>query len=98
MNSKTKVKPLGDKCVVKPYNMERVSKGGLVIPNTHEGVQVEYVEVLRIGPTTPEGFEDLEVGCICLVPSHKGIFNTPDGEETVKVMETDKILAIIERG
>ncbi|MCK4581401.1 MAG: co-chaperone GroES, partial [Dehalococcoidia bacterium] len=52
----TKIKPLGDRVVIKPTPKEEVSKGGIVLPDTAKEKPQEG-KIIAVGPgrVTEEG-------------------------------------------
>jgi len=45
-----KLKPLGDKVIVKPIEEEEATKAGIVLPDTAEKEKPEKGEVIAVGP------------------------------------------------
>lgn len=94
-----KLKPLGDRVVVKPIEMESKTKSGLIIPDTakeksHQG------KVIAVGPGKLSDDGKLEkmnvkTGDTVLYKEYGGDDFKLDGEEVVILKEED-ILGIIE--
>ena len=45
-----KIKPLGDKVVVKPISQEEITKSGIVLPDTADKERPEQGEIVAVGP------------------------------------------------
>ncbi|MFA6296497.1 MAG: co-chaperone GroES [Patescibacteria group bacterium] len=45
----TKIKPLGDNVVLKPFVEEKENKSGIVLPETMEKEKTEIAEVIAVG-------------------------------------------------
>lgn len=93
-----KLKPLGDRVVVKPIEQESKTKSGLIIPDTakeksHQG------KVIAVGAGKFEDGEPIDmnvkVGDIVLYKEYGGDDFKLDGEEVVILKEED-ILGILE--
>jgi len=94
-----KLRPLGDRVVVKATNRETVTKSGIVLPDTAKEKPQEG-EVLAVGPgkvldngkrTTLE----VQVGQRILFAKYAGTEVKMDGEEYLILRESD-ILGIVE--
>jgi len=93
-----KLKPLGDKVIVKRLDAETKTKGGIVLPDSAQE-KPKRGKVLAIGPgKTLDSGEvvkpSVSVGNEVLFSSYAGTEITIEGEE-VLVMSQDDILAII---
>lgn len=83
--------------IVAPFDMgPRMSKGGIIVAEGAEGVQIAYGTILKIGPKVPEGFEFLAEGDNIIHPAHKGISTIQDGENQVRLMPIDAAYAVLE--
>jgi chaperonin GroES len=93
-----KMKPLGDRVVVKPLDAETKSKGGIVIPDTaREKPQEGKVMAVGKGKVNDEGKVlplEVKVGDLILYGKYSGTEVTVEGEEYVVLHEGD-ILAVI---
>ena len=94
-----KVRPLGDRVVVKALERESVTKSGIVLPDTAKEKPQEG-EILAVGPgkvldngkrTSPE----VQVGQRILFAKYAGTEIKLDGEEYLILRESD-IMGIIE--
>src|SRR5438876_8635968 len=94
-----KIRPLGDRVVVKPSDRETVTKSGIVLPDTAKEKPQEG-EILAVGPgkvldngkrTTPE----VQVGQRVLFAKYAGTEVKMDSEEYLILRESD-ILGIVE--
>jgi len=96
--STTKLRPLGDRVVVKPSPREEVRKSGIVIPDTAKEKPQEGV-ILAVGPGrflddgTREKM-DVEEGQRVLYAKYAGTEFKVDEEELLIVSQKD-ILAIV---
>ncbi|MDP2683562.1 MAG: co-chaperone GroES [bacterium] len=90
-----KLKPLGDRIIVRPVTEEEVTKSGIVLPDTVEKEKKEEGEVIAIG----DGEKILKLG---LKVGDKVIFGKYSGEEVTiddiehKVLKDEDVLAKVE--
>ena len=94
-----KIKPLGDRLVVKPLEMEEVTPSGIVLPETAKE-KPQKGEVLSVGPGArdDEGKRvqmDVSVGDKGLFAKYGGTEIKLDSEKLLILRESD-ILAILE--
>jgi chaperonin GroES len=97
--SSAKLRPLGDRLVLKPTPREEVTKSGIVLPDTAKEKPQEG-EVLAVGPGRvlddgSRGAMDVRVGDKVLYAKYAGTEFKVDGEELLIISEKD-ILAIVE--
>ncbi len=97
--SATKLRPLGDRVVVKPTPREEMTKTGIVLPDTAKEKPQEG-SVLAIGPgrILDDGKReamDVQVGNKVLYAKYAGTEFKVDGEDLLIVSQKD-ILAIVE--
>lgn len=93
-----KVKPLGERVLVKRIEPEEVKKGGIIIPDTAKE-KPQQGEVIAVGPgkvdekgkRTPM---DVKKGDRILFGKYSGTEIEIDGEEYL-IMQEDDILAIV---
>ena len=94
-----KIKPLGDRVVVKPLEAVERSKGGIVIPDTaKEKPQEGKVVAVGKGRVTDDGkllAIEVKAGDKILYGKYSGTEITVDNEEYVVLHESD-ILGIVE--
>jgi len=95
----TKLRPLGDRVVVKPTPREDMTKSGIVLPDTAKERPQEG-EILAAGPgrILDDGKReamDIKVGDKVLYAKYAGTEFKIDGEELLIVSQKD-ILAIVE--
>jgi len=90
-----KIKPLGDRVVVKPLGRETVTKSGIVLPDTAKEKPQEG-EILAVGSgkvldngkrTTPE----VQVGQKVLFAKYAGTEVKLDNEEYLILRESDRM-------
>jgi len=89
----TKIKPLGDRVVIKPIPKEEVSKGGIVLPDTAKEKPQEG-EVIAVGPgrLTDDGKRiamEVEVGDKVIYSKYAGTEFKLDDQELVIMRESD---------
>ena len=94
-----KLRPLHDRVIVKRMEEERVSAGGIVIPDnaTEKPIRGEVVAVGN-GKVTDSGEQrglDVKAGDTVLFGKYSGTEVKVDGEELL-VMREDDIMAVIE--
>ncbi len=97
--SSTKLRPLGDRVVIKPTPREEMTKSGIVLPDTAKEKPQEG-EILSVGPgkVLDDGTRsamDVSAGQKVLYAKYAGTEFKVDGEELLIVSEKD-ILAIVE--
>ena len=97
--SSTKLRPLGDRVVIKPTPREEMTKSGIVLPDTAKEKPQEG-EILSVGPgkVLDDGSRsamDVAVGQKVLYAKYAGTEFKVEGEELLIVSEKD-ILAIVE--
>jgi len=95
----TKLRPLGDRVVVKPTPREEMTKSGIVLPDTAKEKPQEG-EILAVGPgrVLDDGKReamDVKVGNKVLYGKYAGTEFKIDGDELLIVSQKD-ILAIVE--
>ncbi len=95
-----KIKPLGDKIVIKPTTKEEVTKSGIVLPDTADQERPEQGEVIAVGPG--KILDNGQRAEVSVQVSQKVLFKkySPDefkinGEELLVLSEGD-IIGIIE--
>lgn len=96
----TKLRPLGDRVVIKPSPREEVTKSGIVLPDTAKEKPQEG-SALAVGPgrILEDGSRekmDVAVGDKILYAKYAGTEFKVDGEDLLIVSQKD-ILAIVER-
>ena len=97
--SSTKLRPLGDRVVIKPSPREEMTKSGIVLPDTTKEKPQEGI-VLSVGPgkTLDDGSReamDVAVGNKVLYAKYAGTEFKVDGDDLLIVSQKD-ILAIVE--
>ena len=94
-----KIRPVGDRVVVKPTQKEEVTKSGIVLPDTaKEKPQEGVVIAVGTGKLTDKGDRtpiEVKEGDRVLFAKYGGTEYKLDGEELVVLRESD-ILAILE--
>jgi chaperonin GroES len=97
--SSTKLRPLGDRVVIKPTPREEMTKSGIVLPDTAKEKPQEG-EILAVGPgkTLDDGSReamDVSVGNRVLYAKYAGTEFKVEDEELLILSQKD-ILAIVE--
>ena len=97
--SASKLRPLGDRVVVKPTPREEMTKSGIVLPDTAKEKPQEG-SILAVGPgrILDDGTREamaVQVGNKVLYAKYAGTEFKVDGEELLIVSQKD-ILAIVE--
>lgn len=94
-----KVKPLGDRVIVKPLEEKEVKKGNIIIPDTaKEKPQQGEVIAVGKGKMTDDGKlipMDVKVGDKILYGKYSGTEIKIDGQEYL-ILHQDDILGIVE--
>jgi len=94
-----KIRPLGDRVVVKPLSSETVTKSGIVLPDTAKEKPQEG-EILAVGPgkVMDNGKRitlQKSVGQKVLIAKYAGSEDNLDGEKYLILRESD-IMVIVE--
>ena len=93
-----KIKPLGDRVVIKNLEAEETTKGGIILTNAAKEKPV-MAEVLAVGPGgNVDGKEikmNVEAGQKVIYSKYAGTEVKLDGEEYIIVRQSD-ILAVVE--
>lgn len=94
-----KLKPLGDKIVVKPIEKEEKTKSGIVLPDTAKEKPQEG-EVVAVGPGKFEKGErvpmEVKVGDRVIYSKYGGTEVKVEGEEYL-ILSQSELLAIVEK-
>ena len=95
-----KLKPLADRVMVRPIEREKVSKGGIVLPDTaKEKPQEGKIIAVGEGRVSDDGKRipmDVKVGDIVIYAKYGGTEIKIDGNEYL-MMREDDILGIVEK-
>ncbi|WP_427338036.1 co-chaperone GroES [Caloranaerobacter sp. DY30410] len=92
-----KIKPLGDRVVIKKIEVEEKTKSGIVLPSSAKE-QPQMAEVIAVGPgitNDEKKKEELKVGDKVIFSKYAGTEVKVDGEEYTILKLTD-ILAVVE--
>jgi chaperonin GroES len=98
MSTVSKIKPLGDRILVKPAEAKEVKKGGIIIPDTAKEKPMEG-EVVAVGPgkISDSGTRmemDIKKGDKVLYGKYSGTEVKIDDVEYL-IMSSDDVMAII---
>jgi len=95
-----KIRPLGDRVIVKPLGQEAVTASGIVLPDTADKAKPEQGEVLAVGPG--KRLDSGEIAPMSVAVGDKVVFRkySPDeievdGEDVLVISESD-IVGILE--
>lgn len=93
-----KLKPLGDRIVVKPREQEEMTASGIILPDTAKE-KPQQGDVLAVGPGRRDDdgdyiAMDVAIGDIVLYAKYAGTEVKIDGEKLLILKESD-ILAIV---
>lgn len=93
-----KIKPLGDRVVIKMLESEETTKSGIVLPGSAKE-KPQVAEVVAVGPgTVVDGKEvkmEVKVGDKVLMSKYSGTEVKYDGQEYTILKQSD-ILAVVE--
>ena len=90
-----KIKPIGDRVLVRPSNKEEVTKSGIVLPDTIDKEKKAEGEIIAVG-------QGEKVSKLGLVAGQKVLFGKYAGEEIkidseeYKILNHDDVLAVVE--
>lgn len=94
-----KVKPIGDRVLVKPSKEEETKKGGIIIPDSaKEKPQEGKIVAVGTGKTDESGKKlpfEVKVGDRVLISKYGGTEIKIDGEE-YQILREDDILGIVD--
>jgi len=86
-----KIKPLGERIVVKPLKQEEKTEGGIYLPETASKDKPQRGKVIAVGPD----FKDVKKGDTVIFAKYGGTEIKVD-EEDYLVLGVDDVLAIAE--
>ena len=86
-----KIKPLGERIVVKPLEQEEKTEGGIYLPDTASKDKPQQGEVIAVGPD----FKGVKKGDKVIFAKYGGT-EIKIGEEEYLVLGADDVLAIAE--
>ncbi|MBQ0025801.1 MAG: co-chaperone GroES [Lachnospiraceae bacterium] len=89
-----KLKPLGDKVVLKQLVEEETTKSGIILAGGKQE-KPQQAEVIAVGPGTEEVKMQVKVGDMVIFQKYSGTEVKLDGEEYIVAKQND-ILAIVE--
>jgi chaperonin GroES len=96
----SKLRPLGDRVIVKPVAKEEMSKAGILLPDTVDKERPEQGEVIAVGPG--KLLDNGQVAPVSLKIGDKIVFKkySPDevkvGDEEYLVISESDVMAVIE--
>ncbi len=98
--SKTKLKPLGNRVLLRRLEPEETLKGGIILPDSAKKKQ-EQAEVIAVGPGKKDKDGKLvpmpvQIGDVVLMDKYSGQEVTIDDEEFV-IVKADDLIAIVQK-
>lgn len=84
-----RIKPLGERIVVKPLREEEKTEGGVYLPETASKDKPQRGEVIAVGPD----FKGVKKGECVIFPKYGGTEVKLENEEYL-VLEKDDVLAV----
>lgn len=90
-----KLRPLGERLVVKRRELEAKTGGGIIIPDSAKEKPMQ-AEVVAVGPEVNKDREEVKEGDMILFSKYSGNEVTVGGEEHL-VLKKEDVLAIIEQ-
>ena len=96
-----KIRPLGDRILVKPLEEEEKTRGGIVLPDTISKEKPQLGKVLALGPgrTNDEGKTfplPFKIGDMVVYAKYSGTDLKDDEDEDYLLLSEKDILAIFE--
>ena len=86
-----KIRPLGERVLIKQTKQEEVTKSGIVLPDTVSKEKPIIGEVTAIG----ESIKEIKVGDKVIYEKYAGT-EVKDNDETYLLLEEKNVLAIVE--
>ena len=96
----SKLRPLGDRVIVKPAAKEEMTKAGIILPDTVDKERPEQGEVIAVGPGRV--LDNGQTSAMSLKIGDKIVFKKygPDevkmGDEELLVISESDVMAVIE--
>lgn len=88
-----KIKPIGNRVLLKAVEIEEKTKGGIILPGTATKEKPNTGEIVELG--TGKKLDKLKVGDRVVYEKY-GLTELKDGVDTFLIADIEKILAIIE--
>ena len=88
-----KIRPIGERVLVKPVKVEEKTASGIFLPGAGDKERPNMAEVIAIGKG--EKLEDIKVGEKVVYSKFSGT-EIKDGDEKYLVLNIEDILAIVE--
>ncbi|NLK62322.1 MAG: co-chaperone GroES [Fusobacteria bacterium] len=88
-----KIKPIGDRVLVKMVEIEEKTKGGILLPDTATKEKSMIGDVVEVG--NGEKVKEINVGEKVIYEKYSGT-EVKDGEEKYLLLNVDNILAKVE--
>ena len=89
-----KIKPLGDRVVIKMVEAEEKTGSGIILPGSAKE-KPQVAEIVAVGPGTSEVTMEVKVGDKVLISKYSGTEVKVDGHEYTILKQGD-ILAVVE--
>ena len=88
-----KIRPIGERVLVKPVKVEEKTASGIILPGAGEKERPNIAEVIAVGKG--KKLEDIKVGERVVYSKFSGT-EIKDGEEKYIVLNIEDVLAVIE--
>lgn len=88
-----KIRPIGERVLVKPVKVEEKTASGIILPGAGEKERPNIAEVIAVGKG--EKLEDIKVGERVVYSKFSGT-EIKDGEEKYIILNIEDVLAVIE--
>lgn len=88
-----KIRPIGERVLVKPVKVEEKTASGIILPGVGDKERPNMAEVIAIGKG--EKLEDIKVGEKVVYSKFSGT-EIKDGDEKYLVLNIEDILAVVE--
>jgi chaperonin GroES len=88
------IKPIGERVLIKPVEVEAKTKGGIVLPDTVSKEQPNIGEVVAVG--SGEKVAGISAGNKVIYAKYAGTEIKKDGEKFI-ILNADDVLAVVEQ-
>lgn len=88
-----KIRPIGERVLVKPVKVEEKTASGIILPGAGEKERPNIAEVIAVGKG--EKLKDIKVGERVVYSKFSGT-EIKDGEEKYIILNIEDVLAVIE--
>ncbi len=88
------IKPIGERVLIKPVEVEAKTKGGIVLPDTVSKEQPNIGEVIAVG--SGEKVSGITAGDKVIYAKYAGTEIKKDGDKFI-ILNADDVLAVVEQ-